>query len=672
MTLRTKLSLSVGCAVAFSIILTLILTWQRVSHFVLSSEETHFTTMADAMESSLESSYQEYLTAKVRVVLSTKREMRTMTLDARNDLLALEKNIPPSPTRSKLGKSLLGNHASERSHTTDEQFSVSLSTVWELRELGIPEMHVAPQARSVKRQTLSDILMNLSPDGEFALWPSKDNADEHVLLFFLPVDANRRGKVTAMLDSDRVLVSGLRLTSLFHEAEILRRNRLEAAKHNFEHVRLYDQGLLMLRNDNGKVLFKRGKTPALMDKLSGLYAVARVQNHAMGMVDTDDGEYLCHVAWVQAFHWYLVMAAPLDVLRAPSDDLVSHLLLAGLAILIIAAVITAFMVMRSLRPLRRLRDCTSEMAALDPTSPASLDAMEKLMPQRLDLSRHDELGDLARSFASMGQDLMKNIRASMAAMTEQKRMEGELNAARDIQIGILPNLNTTLPEPGFAIAAFLEPAREVGGDLYDSFTLEDGRKALVMGDVSGKGVPAALFMTMSVTLVRYALRSGLDPAQALTQVNALLEEHNPGNMFITLFLALYSPETGEMLYANGGHCLPYVMDAQGRLRQLENLSGPLVGAMPGVEYLPFRDALAPGETCFLYTDGLTEAMNADKELYGEDRLAACLTAHASATPGALQKAVFADICSFRGDEPPSDDITMLTMCRYVGADKEAV
>ena len=127
-----------------------------------------------------------------------------------------------------------------------------------------------------------------------------------------------------------------------------------------------------------------------------------------------------------------------------------------------------------------------------------------------------------------------------------------------------------------------------------------------------------------------------------------------------------------MLYANGGHCLPYVMDAQGRLRQLENLSGPLVGAMPGVEYLPFRDALAPGETCFLYTDGLTEAMNADKELYGEDRLAACLTAHASAAPGELQKAVFADICAFRGNEPPSDDITMLTMCRHIMTDNEAV
>lgn len=671
MTLRTKLSLSAGCAVALSIILTLFLTWERVSRFVLSSEEAHFKSMAEAVENNLESSYREYLAAKVRVVLATKRQMRAMTMDARNDLLALEKEMPPSPERGRLGKALLGNHARERSRLTDEQFFISLATVEELRERGFPSQHVSAQARSVKRQTLSDILGNLPPEGEFALWPSTTAAGEHVLLFFLPVDVNRHGNLAAMLDSDRVLVAGLQLTSLFQEAETLRRNRLEAAKQNFEHVRFYDQGLLLLRDEEGQVLIKRGDAPALEDNLNALYAVARSRNHAMSSVETDDGEYLCHVAWVQAYRWYFVMAAPLAVLRAPSSALVSRLIPAGLAVLVVAALFTAFLVMRSLRPLGRLRDCAGEMAALDPSSPASLDAMETMLPQRLDLHRHDELGDLARSFASMGRELTRNIRASMAAMTEQKRMEGELNAAGEIQMGILPDLNAVRPEPGFAVAAFLEPAREVGGDLYDSFTLDDGRKALVMGDVSGKGVPAALFMTMTVTLVRYALRSGLDPAQALTRVNALLEEHNPGNMFVTLFLALYSPDTGDLLYANGGHCLPYVMDARGRLRQLEHLSGPLVGAMPGVEYLPFRDALAPGETCFLYTDGLTEAMNAAKELYGEERLAACLAAHATAAPGALQEAVFADIRAFRGDEPPSDDITMLTMCRHVMADGDA-
>ncbi|MCR4666701.1 MAG: SpoIIE family protein phosphatase [Desulfovibrio sp.] len=671
MTLRTKLSLSVGLSVALSIVLTLFLTWQRVSRFILSSEESHFDSIAQTVEDNLLSSYQEYLAAKVRVVLSTKRKMRARTRDARKDLLALEKEIPPSSDRNRLSRSLLTNHAYERLLITDEQFIISLTTVGEVRALGFPPLKVDAKTPNVKQQTLTDMLANLSHEGDFALWPTRSGSDEPVLLFFLPVDDRARTS-GVLMDSDRIFVSGLRLGSLFQEAEILRRNRLDAAKNNFESVKFYENGLLMLRDEQGDVLIKRGdESGYLKGRLDSLYEEAKRHRHAVASVETEDGEYLCHVAWVHAYRWFFVMAAPMEVLRAPSSALVSHLLLAGLVILVVAALFTAFMVMHALRPLRKLRDCTSELASLDPSSSSSLDAMETMLPQQLDLVRRDELGDLARSFASMSQELTKNIRASMEAMTVQKRMEGELNAAKDIQMGILPNLNDAPPEPGFSVANFLEPAREVGGDLYDSFTLHDGRKAIVMGDVSGKGVPAALFMTMSVTLVRYTLRSGLDPAEALTRVNALLEEHNPGNMFVTLFLALYSPETGELLYANGGHCLPYVMDAEGHLRQLEHLSGPLVGAMPDVEYLPFKDTLSPGDTCFLYTDGLTEAMNSEKELYGEERLAACLVAHSKAAPRELQNAVFADICAFRGDEPPSDDITMLTVCRHIVSDGES-
>ena len=664
MTLRTKLSLSVGCAVALSIVLTLALTWQRISHFVVASEEAHFNSMAETVENNLESSYQEYLAAKVRVVLGAKKHLRTMAMDARSDLYAAERLLPPSPMRNRLAKSLLNNHVDEKSSRLDENYTIHLTTKEKILWLGIPPLHVSAQTKSLKQQSIADILTSLPLEGEFALWPTTTGNDELVLLFFLPVDVHSETKVPT-LDSDRVLVSGLRLTTLFQEAETLLRNRLDAAKHNFEHARFYDQGCLLLHDEKGKVLVKRGDDSLLKGHLGSLYPLARSQGNAMDRVNTDDGEFLCHVAWIQAYRWFFVMAAPLDVLRSPFVALVSRLLLAGVIILLAAVLCTVLLVMHTMRPLRKLRDCTSELAAVDPSSPSNLDAMDNMLSQRLNLRRHDELGDLARSFASMARQLTKNIRASMASVAKQKRMEGELSAAKDIQKGILPDLNAAPAEPGFAVSAFLEPAREVGGDLYDCFTLKDGRKALVIGDVSDKGAPAALFMTMTVTLVRYALRSGLDPAQALTRVNTLLEEHNPGNMFVTLFLALFSPDTGELLYANGGHCLPQVIDAHGNLRQLENLSGPLVGAMPGVEYLPFKDALEPGESCFLYTDGLTEAMNSGKELYGDERLTACLASHAGDAPRALHEAVFADICAFRGDEPPSDDITMLVMRRHV-------
>ncbi|MBQ7586329.1 MAG: SpoIIE family protein phosphatase, partial [Desulfovibrionaceae bacterium] len=351
------------------------------------------------------------------------------------------------------------------------------------------------------------------------------------------------------------------------------------------------------------------------------------------------------------------------ILRAPSSLLISKLVIAALFILFFTLIFTILLVMKSLRPLRLLRDCTSEMVTLDPSSASSLNAMEAMLAERLNVKRRDELGDLARSFATMGRGLVQNIRESMRVMTAQKRLEGELSAAKDIQMSILPTLDASFDQPGFMVRAFLEPAQEVGGDLYDCFTVKDQLKAIVIGDVSGKGVPAALFMTMTVTLVRYALRSNLDPAQAMTQVNALLEEHNSGSMFVTLFLGLFNPQTGELLYTNGGHCLPFILGPKGELRQLERLSGPLVGVMPDISYLLFKDCLQPGERCFLYTDGLTEAMNSKKELYGEERIAACLRKHAEDGPKEIQEAVFADICTFRGEEPPSDDITMLTLAR---------
>ena len=230
MTLRTKLSLSVGCAIALSIALTLFLTWQRVSDYVLFMEEKHFASLAETMEHNLQSSYREYLSSKVRTVLSTKQQMRSMTLDARNDLQVLEQHLPPSEQRRQLGMALMSNHDGERASQTTENFSILLTTVGDLRLLGIPAMGIDAQMRNVKQQTCADIVLNLPKDGEFALWSNSKHKDEPILLFFLPVDADATGVSHAPLGMDRVLVSGLLLTSLFQEADSLLRHRIDTAK----------------------------------------------------------------------------------------------------------------------------------------------------------------------------------------------------------------------------------------------------------------------------------------------------------------------------------------------------------------------------------------------------------------------------------------------------------
>ena len=283
----------------------------------------------------------------------------------------------------------------------------------------------------------------------------------------------------------------------------------------------------------------------------------------------------------------------------------------------------------------------------------------------LPLDREDEVGRLAFAFDGMTRALADNIQKLVESTAASQRMQGELNAARDIQIGILPPADAAPDDPRCRIGAFLSPAKEVGGDLYDFFAVPDGRQELVIGDVSDKGVPAALFMSMTVTLVRCALAQGLGCAQAMRQINNLLAANNPSCLFVTLFIGLFEPETGVLEYANGAHCQPFVVGGSRSvpLRRLEETSGPLVGAMPDMEYKPCRTTLGRGEYCFLYTDGVSEAMNSSLEMFGEERLGRVLAELRGLEPDKVVKKVFEAVEGFREEYPQSDDITMLCVRR---------
>ncbi|MBO6003240.1 MAG: serine/threonine-protein phosphatase, partial [Mailhella sp.] len=211
----------------------------------------------------------------------------------------------------------------------------------------------------------------------------------------------------------------------------------------------------------------------------------------------------------------------------------------------------------------------------------------------------------------------------------------------------------------------LHSAKEVGGDLSDFFTAPDGRQVVVVGDVSDKGVPAALFMSMTVTLVRYAIAEGLSCADAMARINDRLAENNPSCMFVTLFIGLFDPATGVLDYASGAHCPPFTVGAgEGMpVRKLAETSGPLVGAMPGMEFKPCRAVLGQGEYCLLYTDGVSEAMNEEQELFGEDRIGQVLDGlHGAGVEEVIRKVMQA-VEAHRGTAPQSDDITMLCFKR---------
>jgi len=253
-----------------------------------------------------------------------------------------------------------------------------------------------------------------------------------------------------------------------------------------------------------------------------------------------------------------------------------------------------------------------------------------------------------------------------ATEAEKRVMEGELAAAHEIQMSILPKIFPAFPErKEFDLHAILEPAREVGGDLYDFYSLDEDRLFFVIGDVSGKGVPASLFMAITMTLFKVNVEGGGSPAEVMTRVNDQLSRDNDAAMFVTTVCGVLDVPTGELTLANGGHNPPLILGADG-LRAVAGVPSMVVGAMEGIPYPLLTETLKPGEVLVLFTDGVTEAMNGVDEAYGDDRLADELLKVASRPAADITQAILDDIRLFTGETPQSDDITLLAL-RYSGA-----
>lgn len=246
------------------------------------------------------------------------------------------------------------------------------------------------------------------------------------------------------------------------------------------------------------------------------------------------------------------------------------------------------------------------------------------------------------------------------------RVAGELEAARRIQMGILPRADTSFPgEHRFELAATVEPARTVGGDLYDFFMLDPSRLFFQIADVSGKGIPASLFMSITKVLTKsVALRAASASVQPLTQANVEISRDNPESLFVTAFAAILDVDSGELRYWTAGHDTPYLRHAGG-VEQLDRAeSGPPLCVLEDYDYREQRCTLAPGTLLVLFTDGVTEAQNEAGELYGKERLVACLEALPSATTAAAaMRAVQDDVARFVAGAPAADDLTLLVLSR---------
>ena len=314
---------------------------------------------------------------------------------------------------------------------------------------------------------------------------------------------------------------------------------------------------------------------------------------------------------------------------------------------------------RFVQPIHVMADGVREIASGD-------------MNKKLDIKTGDELEHLAVCFNAMTAELKEYMENLAKTTAKNQRIETELNVATNIQQGVLPH-DFDFQRSDFDLFASMHAAKEVGGDFYDFYMLDDRHLAVTVADVSGKGVPAALFMMRGKTILKnLALMSvGFDDAAAvLTLANQQLCQANEEMMFITVFFAILDVHTGELIYVNGGHNPPLVSHrtdtgTEWTYLRTEKKSRPL-GVIEDFVYTANKLTLAPGDTLFLYTDGVTEAMNTEEQLYGEERLQDFLN-HTETTAAVkdLIQAVQNDIAAYENGAEQFDDITMLGL-RYTG------
>lgn len=288
----------------------------------------------------------------------------------------------------------------------------------------------------------------------------------------------------------------------------------------------------------------------------------------------------------------------------------------------------------------------------------------------IEIHTNDEIESLAHSFESMEENLRTMFKENIAITSEQEHIKAELNLASTIQTDMLNKDFPPFPERNeFHIYASMTPAKEVGGDFYDYFLIDENHLALVIADVSGKGVPAALFMMRTMLMIKSLATSTLSPSKILGSLNNMLHENNKGHMFVTIWLGILDIENGILRASNAGHEFPFIKRPGGEFEVYKDKHSFIVGGKSNLTYKEYQLELEPGTKLFLYTDGLPEAKNVDNEMFRLDASIDALNEDANANVEELITNVKAKVMDFMKDAEQFDDLTMLSF-EYNGVDKD--
>ena len=323
----------------------------------------------------------------------------------------------------------------------------------------------------------------------------------------------------------------------------------------------------------------------------------------------------------------------------------------------VAAILISMVLLRrvAVDPLKKLADAATGFARETHRNFTKEDVI------KLNIKSEDEIGKLYREIRSMQNRIVDYTDNLTRVTAEKERVNTELRTASQIQEAMLPDVFPAFPDRGeFDLYASMTPAKEVGGDFYDFFLIDEDHLALVIADVSDKGVPAALFMMSSKILINYRTREGGTPGEILTAVNAQLSRDNKSKMFVTVWLGILEVSSGLLRCSSAGHEYP-VLRQNGVFSLFRDKHGLVLGALARSKYRDYEIELHPGDAIFVYTDGVPEASNDSGEFYGMERMTEALNRTADRAPQGILQAVREDVDAFTGEAKQFDDLTMLCL-----------
>jgi phosphoserine phosphatase RsbU/P len=459
---------------------------------------------------------------------------------------------------------------------------------------------------------------------------------------------------------------------------------LETINNQIINTQVSERGYALLLDSKGDVISRPGiatgdrkwdesfTTENLLESdNAALAAVAREMvagKNGTARVHLGSEEKYIAYAPLKSVNWSLAIVMPVDDVIAPAEqtraqivtatgetgmhlneqmNAAKNLFMVLFVCLFIAVTIFSVLFARIItRPVEELRHGSETIGAGD-------------LDYRVRIATGDEFEELANSFNKMAADLRSHIDELQRTTAEKERFARELEIAKGIQQSFLPDSAPVIPR--IELAARNVPALEVGGDFYDFIPIAQDRWGLVIADVSGKGVPAALFMALSRTLIRASTMTNADPALSITQANRLICEDSKTSMFVTLFYAILDAKAMTLNYVNAGHNPPLLLQNASPDVRLLKAKGIALGVIDEIELQSVRVDLKPGDVLVLYTDGVTEAINALEEEFGEERLLRIITENRNRPAQEILDQILSEITAFAGDRPQYDDITLMVL-----------